>query len=365
MNICRYIDIFVNKEEKRINRRLGLAKGDKGYVSGHALFIHPILRRQARILAKQNAAAIPPVVAQESPPPPPPPKELSGSNVQVGDNYSVPTKSKSTSDNNESPVPESERWYNLGCPGLVVNGVINRNVIRNFDKSLLAARIIYGLGSAPKAQREPKAFNGLLCSDTYLNGTCCIAEVSRDGDICEFHREGKLREVRCTSFTKVGLQCKITSYKMRHYSQQQEWGYLCEIHGNSMLQRGHLYRSGMPASLLARVEISPFIFSKDLEDQKEHNDLTFELSLREEIIITAVEFNAPETVDGEKTWNHLREKKMESSVKNASRKDMYRIFGMRDDQCKVDTLSLRAFPKDADNGLGFVYLLEKIMHTIF
>ncbi|KAG0380199.1 hypothetical protein BGX24_009627 [Mortierella sp. AD032] len=77
-----------------------------------------------------------------------------------------------------------------------------------------------------------------------------------------------------------------------------------------MLQRGHLYRSGMPASLLARVEISPSILSKDLENQKEHNDLSFELSQRKEIIITADEFNAPVTVDGEETLNHLREKKM-------------------------------------------------------
>ncbi|KAK3841047.1 MAG: hypothetical protein J3R72DRAFT_446412 [Linnemannia gamsii] len=207
------------------------------------------------------------VVVQESPPP----KEPSG--------------------NNKLPAPGSERWYELGCPGLVVNGVLNRDVIRNFDIPLLANRITNGLGSVPKAQREPKAFSGIFCSEKYLNGTCCIAEVSRDRDICEFHRKGKLRKVTCTSFTKEGLQCKETKKKMKPYSQQEEWGHLCGKHGKSMLQRGHLYRSGMPASLLARVEISPSILSKDLEDQKEHNDLSFELSQREEIIITADEFN--------------------------------------------------------------------------
>ncbi|KAI7816624.1 hypothetical protein BC939DRAFT_35072 [Gamsiella multidivaricata] len=120
------------------------------------------------------------VVVQESPPP----KEPSGSNIQVGDNYSVMTKSKGNSNNNnETPAPGSERWYELGYPGLVVNGVINRNVIRNFDTLLLAARITNGLGSVPKSQREPKAFSGIFCSETYLNGTCCIAEVSRDRDI--------------------------------------------------------------------------------------------------------------------------------------------------------------------------------------
>jgi hypothetical protein len=231
------------------------------------------------LLAKAHA-----VVVQE---PPPPPKEPSGSNIQVGDKHSVLTNRKSNSNNNnEPPAPGSERWYELGCPGLIVNGRIDRS--QNFDISLLTARVINGLGSVPKAQREPKTFNGIFCSEKYLNGICCIAEVSRAGDICEFHREGKLRKVTCTSFTKEGLQCKETSNKMKPYSQQEEWGYLCRKHGNSMLQRGHLYRSGMPASLLARVEIS---LSRDLKDQKEHNDLSFELSRRKEIIITADEFN--------------------------------------------------------------------------
>ncbi|KAK3818022.1 MAG: hypothetical protein JOS17DRAFT_778331 [Linnemannia elongata] len=154
---------------------------------------------------------------------------------------------------------------------------------------LLSKRIADGLGSVPEAQEEPRAFSGIFCSERYRNGIRCIAEVSRDRGICEFHRKGKLREVKCTSFTKEGLQCKKTS-RMK-YSQQEEWGYLCKDHKNGMLQRGHLYRSGMPASLLARVEVGPSILSKDLEDQKEHDDLSFELSQRKEIIITADEFN--------------------------------------------------------------------------
>ncbi|KAG0294883.1 hypothetical protein BGZ98_001597 [Dissophora globulifera] len=247
------------------------------------------------------------IVIHESPPP----EEPSGSNVQSGDNYLVMTKSKTNSNNNnETPEPGSERWYELGCPGAVVNGVVNWNVVRNFDIKLLAARITNGLGSVPKTQRDPKAFSGIFCSGTYLNGIRCIAEVSRHRDICEFHRKGNLRKLRCTSFTKVGLQCMQTSKKMGPYSQQEEWGYLCGNHRNGMLQRGHLYRSGMPASLLARVEISPFILSKGLEGQKEYNDLSFERSQRKEIIITADKFNAPESLDGEKTLNHLREKKI-------------------------------------------------------
>lgn len=194
-----------------------------------------------------------------------------------------------SNNNNNPPAPGSERWYELGCPGLVVNGVRNENVLGNFDLALLVARISNGLG-IPKAQDEPKAFSGIFCSEKYLNGIRCIAEVSRDRDICEFHRKGKLRKVKCTSFTKEGLQCKKTS-RMEYYSQQEEWGYLCKDHENGMLQRGHLYRSGMPASLLARVEVGPSILSKDLEDQKEHDDLSFELDQRKEIIITADDFN--------------------------------------------------------------------------
>ncbi|KAH7050488.1 hypothetical protein BKA57DRAFT_458868 [Linnemannia elongata] len=356
------------------------------------------------------------VVVQESPPP----QEPSGSN-----------------NNNESPAPGSERWYELGYPGLVVNGEINRNVIRNFDTSLLTARIINGLGSVPKAQREPKAFSGIFCSEKYLNGICCIAEVSRNRDICEFHRKGKLRKVRCTSFTKEGLQCKETSNKLKPYSQQEEWGYLCRKHGNSMLQRGHLYRSGMPASLLARVEISPFILSKDLENQKEHNDLSFELFQRKEIIITADEFNdltwyldssikkRLRTVicsylqflsSGDLQWRkdfdsfsrkedqELYEECLKKGyvyIMECNEHDMANVRLIQDFDssvgfkigysgnlterileigrchCKVELTSFRAFPGEVTvqnllrstehdvNPLGFVYLLEKIMHEIF
>ncbi|KAI8598059.1 hypothetical protein EDD21DRAFT_418120 [Dissophora ornata] len=228
----------------------------------------------------KNVAAIPAVVVQDSPPPPP--KESSGSNIQVGDNYSVPTKSKSNSDNNsdnnddnnndsnndnciiisdtdscdeyftediseealldldeyfdvdnhehgrtafavkshtskeilpnqagvesmeqngpdvseysdvihddteESPVPGSDEWIELQCPGLLVNGVVNRNVSRYMDQSVML-RIVKELRGLPKAQREPKVFSGIFCPKTYLNNIRCIAEVSKKGDICEFH----------------------------------------------------------------------------------------------------------------------------------------------------------------------------------
>ncbi|KAG0301176.1 hypothetical protein BGZ97_002909 [Linnemannia gamsii] len=148
---------------------------------------------------------------------------------------------------------------------------------------------------------------------------------------------------------------------MKPYSQQEEWGYLCRKHGNSMLQRGHLYRSGMPASLLARVEIS---LSRDLKDQKEHNDLSFELSRRKEIIITADEFNDFDSSVGFKIGytGNLAERMLE-------------IVGRC--HCKVELKSLRAFPGEVTiqkllgstehdvSPLGFVYLLEKIMHEIF
>ncbi|KAF8923526.1 hypothetical protein BGZ58_002834 [Dissophora ornata] len=112
----------------------------------------------------------------------------------------------------------------------------------------------------------------------------------------------------------------------------------------------------MPASLLARVKISPSILLKDQKEEKEHEDLSFVLSWRKEILITADKFNAPESV--EKALNHLRKKEIESFMRNASREDTH---------CKVKILPLSTFPKltGHDNRLCFVYLLEKIMHTIF
>ncbi|KAF9079736.1 hypothetical protein BGX23_003334, partial [Mortierella sp. AD031] len=130
-----------------------------------------------------------------------------------------------------------------------------------------------------------------------------------------------------------------------------------------MLQRGHLYRSGMPASLLARVDISPSILSKDLENQKEHNDLSFELSQRKEIIITADEFNDFDSSVGFKI--------------GYTGKLAERMLEIARCHCKVELKSLRAFPGEVTiqkllgstehdvNPLGFVYLLEKIMHEIF
>ncbi|KAF9163677.1 hypothetical protein DFQ26_002270 [Actinomortierella ambigua] len=61
-NIHRYIEVFVNGEEKKINRRRGLTKGDKGYLNGHDLYIKPVLRLKARLIAAQNTAAKPAVV---------------------------------------------------------------------------------------------------------------------------------------------------------------------------------------------------------------------------------------------------------------------------------------------------------------
>ncbi|KAG0249667.1 hypothetical protein DFQ27_009881, partial [Actinomortierella ambigua] len=61
-NIHRYIEVFVNGEEKKINRRRGLTKGDKGYLNGHDLYIKPVLRLKARLIAAQNTAAKPAAV---------------------------------------------------------------------------------------------------------------------------------------------------------------------------------------------------------------------------------------------------------------------------------------------------------------
>jgi len=118
----------------------------------------------------------------------PPPEEPSGSNIQVGN----------SNDDNETPTPGSERWYDLGHPGLIVNGDFNRNVSQLLDPPLSVARIPDRLISVPESEREPEAISGMFCSKTYLNGIPCIAQVSRVRGICEFHREGKLRVVRCT-----------------------------------------------------------------------------------------------------------------------------------------------------------------------
>ncbi|KAG0222293.1 hypothetical protein BGW42_006738 [Actinomortierella wolfii] len=50
-NLHRYDEVFVKDKEKEINRRLGLNNDDEGYLSGHDLFIKPVLKKiQARIL---------------------------------------------------------------------------------------------------------------------------------------------------------------------------------------------------------------------------------------------------------------------------------------------------------------------------
>ncbi|GJJ75474.1 hypothetical protein EMPS_07832 [Entomortierella parvispora] len=392
MNIRRYIDVFVNDEEKRINRTLRLAKGDKGYVSGHALFVQPIFRRQSQSAAHQIAKPIPAAVVA------PPLKEPSDDSIQVID--SVPQKSKSNTDNNNSsntiivisdsdyddesfptdistafaaqssnrtgvesmdqsrlkllssssnvivlsdsdsddegfpgdisttfatkspnqagvesvkrggpevsnvsnfsnfthdapeelPVPGSDRWFEPWCPGLLVNGVIDLNVLaQNIDLSLSAKSFDERRG-VPRAQQEPRATSGIFCCGTYLNGISCIVKVSKRGDFCELHCKGESRQVTCTSFSKDGIRCKEQSHSLRH-SLQDEWGYLCFRHRRSMLQRGHLYRFGMPASLLARLEVSSSILLKDQKEGREYKDLTFNFAGREETIITAEKFN--------------------------------------------------------------------------
>ncbi|KAG9060876.1 hypothetical protein KI688_007945 [Linnemannia hyalina] len=97
-NIHRYIEVFVNDEEKKINRRRGLTKGDKGYLSGHDLFIKPVLRFKARLLTAQNAAANPAVVVHASPPP----KKPSDGNGQADDTPWVSTSSNNNSNNNDN-----------------------------------------------------------------------------------------------------------------------------------------------------------------------------------------------------------------------------------------------------------------------
>ncbi|KAF9903598.1 hypothetical protein EC991_003510 [Linnemannia zychae] len=66
-NIRRYIEEFVNAKEKKINQRRGLSKGNEGYLSGHDLFIKPVLRLMAQPLRAQTQLAKPVVTAHVSP----------------------------------------------------------------------------------------------------------------------------------------------------------------------------------------------------------------------------------------------------------------------------------------------------------
>lgn len=99
-NIRRYIEVFVNVKEDRINRRRGLSKGDKGYRSGHDLFTIPVLRLQAQLLSAQNAAAKPAIVAHVSPAP---------NKSSNGNTYADDTSQASTCvgySNNKRPMPK-------------------------------------------------------------------------------------------------------------------------------------------------------------------------------------------------------------------------------------------------------------------
>ncbi|KAF9342718.1 hypothetical protein BGX26_006990, partial [Mortierella sp. AD094] len=105
-NIRRYTEMFVNDKEKKINRRRGLTKGDKGYLSGHDLFIKPVLQLQAQLLNAQNAAAKPVVVVHASPPPPP--NKSSNGKVHADDTPQVSTSTDNNNNNNNNKRPMSE-----------------------------------------------------------------------------------------------------------------------------------------------------------------------------------------------------------------------------------------------------------------
>ncbi|KAG0048718.1 hypothetical protein BGZ83_006382 [Gryganskiella cystojenkinii] len=134
----------------------------------------------------------------------------------------------------------------------------------------------------PKAPRGKSTLGGKLCHHMYLNDIRCT-EIPEDGNVCDLHRKGEPRKVYCTSFTKSGEVCRNES-KTEKYSKQEEWSYVCPRHTKALLQRGHRYRSGMPDSLLAGVNVSPTIFLEE--------DLCFVISERDEVIITAAKFNA-------------------------------------------------------------------------
>ena len=68
-NIRKYIEAFVSDKEKSINQRRGFAKGEEGYLSGHDLFIKPVLGLKARLLNAQDATVMFAVVVHASPSP--------------------------------------------------------------------------------------------------------------------------------------------------------------------------------------------------------------------------------------------------------------------------------------------------------
>ncbi|KAF9579616.1 hypothetical protein BGW38_004060, partial [Lunasporangiospora selenospora] len=99
-NIHRYIEVFVNEKERKINRRRGLAKGDGGYLSGYDLFIKPVLRQKARLIAAQNAAAKPAVMVRALP------EQIESS--AGSDSSCTTTNSFHRNINNKRPISELE-----------------------------------------------------------------------------------------------------------------------------------------------------------------------------------------------------------------------------------------------------------------
>ncbi|KAG0280374.1 hypothetical protein BGZ96_001577 [Linnemannia gamsii] len=99
-NIHKYIEVFVNVEEEKINQRLGLSKGDEGYRSGHDLFTKPVLRLKAQLLNAQNAVAKPVIAAHVSPAP----NKASNDNIHTDDTSQVSTCAINS--NNKRPMPE-------------------------------------------------------------------------------------------------------------------------------------------------------------------------------------------------------------------------------------------------------------------
>lgn len=99
-NIHRYIEVFVNVKEEKINRRRGFSKGDEGYRSGHDLFIKPVLRLKAKPMSAQNAAAKPVIAAHVSPAP----NKSSNGNIHSDDTSQISTCAINS--NNKRPMPE-------------------------------------------------------------------------------------------------------------------------------------------------------------------------------------------------------------------------------------------------------------------
>ncbi|KAG0315817.1 hypothetical protein BGZ99_007245 [Dissophora globulifera] len=103
-NIRRYKEVFVNDMEKKLNRRRGLTKGDRGYRSGDDFFIKPVLRLRVQILNARNAAEKSVVDVHVSPSPL---NKSSNDKVHADDTAQI---SSSTGNNNsiERPMFKSE-----------------------------------------------------------------------------------------------------------------------------------------------------------------------------------------------------------------------------------------------------------------